>query len=587
MRAIIRSLALVAALTVTASLTTAAMPSTATAKTAKAARTSATEKARVDAVKTPKLAWYTCYTDYKCTTVTLPLDYDDPKGAQVEMALLKVPAGDKKHRIGTLFLNPGGPGASGIELAYNAARFLGSSVLNRFDVVGFDPRGVGFSDNVTCFANNAQNEAVLGTINSTPFPDTAAEQRAFVKAYDSHAKACSSTSARLSGSVSTAEVARDMDVLRRAVGDKKLTYLGFSYGSYLGQVYANMFPDRVRALAIDGVLDPRAWAGTDATAATPMGDRLRSADGAHKALTEILRRCDRAGGESCEFAPGDPVKNWKLIGDRLKTKRLEFDGEPYGYSEFSGEALSALYYEDGAGYIAELGADLIVLTEPPATRNAAAAQRAAKAKRSATASLKKLRTTLARLANPESPLHGSKLGRASAGFPYDNSLDAFQTIACTDSLDAPNLAGMPALAAGADARAPYFGALWAWNMGSCASPSWTVDDEDAYRGPFTRRTAAPVLIVGNYWDPATNYAGAVTASKLLPNSRLLSSDSWGHTAYGTSDCVNAVVDRYLVKRTLPKKNKVCTGDVEPYDGDGVEEFSLQRRIHGPNRPGRR
>ncbi|HEY5844761.1 MAG TPA: alpha/beta hydrolase [Mycobacterium sp.] len=584
MRPLIRSLALMAALTVAASLTPAAMPIPAMAKAAKAASTSAAEKARVDKVPTPKLAWYTCYSDYKCTTVKLPLDYDDPKGAQVEVALLKVPAGDRKHRIGTLFLNPGGPGGSGTDLAYYAPNFLGSDVLDRFDVVGFDPRGVGFSDNVTCFANNAQNEAVLGTINSTPFPDTAAEQRAFVKAYDSHAKACSSTSARLSGSVSTAEVARDMDVMRRAVGDKKLTYLGFSYGSYLGQVYANMFPDRVRALAIVGVLDPRAWAGTEATAATPMGDRVRSADGALKALNEILLRCDLAGGESCEFAPGDPVKNWKLIGDRLRAKPLKFDGEPYGYPEFSGEALSALYYEDGAGYIAELGADLIVLTEPPAKRNAAAAQRAAK--RSATASLRKLRTKLARLANPDSPLHGSKLGRANVGFPYDNSLDAFQTIACTDSLDAPNLARMPALAAAADARAPYFGALWAWNMGSCASPSWTVDDEDAYRGPFTRRTAAPVLIVGNYWDPATNYAGAVAASKLLPNSRLLSSDSWGHTAYGTSNCVNAAVDRYLVKRTLPKKGKVCTGDVEPYDGAGTEEFSLQRRIHGPNRPGR-
>ena len=198
----------------------------------------------------------------------------------------------------------------------------------------------------------------------------------------------------------------------------------------------------------------------------------------------------------------------------------------------------------------------------------------------------KLRTKLASLTKPTTPF-GKKFGRSTLGFPYDNSLDAFQTISCTDSLDSPNLAGYPALAAAAERRAPYFGALWVWNMASCASPSWTVNDEDAYRGPFNRRTAKTVLIVGNYWDPATNYAGAVAASKLMPNSRLLSSDSWGHTAYGTSDCVTNAVDNYLIKGTLPKRGKVCTGSLQPFDGSSVADaLSLQRRIQAPTKPGR-
>ena len=587
MRAITRPLALITAVIVAAaSLATVSRPTIAQAKAATSATTTKSEKTRVDAFKTPRLAWYSCYSDYKCTTVKVPLDYDQPRGAQVELALLKVPARDRKHRVGTLFVNPGGPGASGTELAYYAPANFSAKLLNRFDVVGFDPRGVGFSTNVTCFADNAQLETVLNTIGSTPFPDTTSENNAFIKAYNAHAKACSSTGLPLSGAISTAEVARDLDVLRRAVGDRKLNYLGFSYGSYLGEVYSNMFPDRVRSIAIDGVLDPTAWAGTPATAASPLGDRMRSADGATKALKEILVRCDRAGGQACAFAPGDPVKNWQLIADRLKMRPLSLDGETYGYAEFAGESLSALYYDFGADLIAELGAALIIATEPPATRSRAAADRATAQRKAAKVSLAKLRTKLATLTRATSPF-GKKFSRSSVGFPYDNRLDAFQTIACTDSLDAPNLARYPALAAAADRRAPYYGALWVWNMGSCASPSWTVNDEDAYRGPFSRRTVKPLLVVGNYWDPATNYAGAVATSKLMPNSRLLSSDSWGHTAYGTSDCVTDAVDRYLIKGTLPRKGKVCKGDLQPFDGSSdVDQFTLQRRIQAPTMPGR-
>ena len=119
-----------------------------------------------------------------------------------------------------------------------------------------------------------------------------------------------------------------MDVIRRGVGDKRLNYLGFSYGSYLGQVYANLFPDRVRAVAIDGVLDPVAWAGTKATASRPQSDRIRSADGAAKALHQILVLCDKAGGQKCRFSPGNPVVNYDVVAGRLKAKPLVFT-DPY------------------------------------------------------------------------------------------------------------------------------------------------------------------------------------------------------------------------------------------------------------------
>jgi pimeloyl-ACP methyl ester carboxylesterase len=463
--------------------------------------------------------------------------------------LLRIKAKDRKNRIGSLFLNPGGPGGQGTAIAYAAPQFLSESVLNRFDIVGVDPRGIGFSDNIKCFTSLKDQSAVMKGLN-LPFPYTKAEEAAFVASSKKLGKACSTGGKRLAGAMSTAEVARDMDVLRRSVGDKKLTYMGFSYGSALGQYYANMFPDRFRSLVVDGVIDPREWVGNAKTKEVPTFDRIRSADGAYKALKEILVRCDKAGGLKCAFAAGDPVKNFDTIAQRLRAKPLVIEDPEFGtftftYADLVVSTLIELYYPDGAQYIADMLNDLYTLTEPPAL--AASAARVATARGDLVRKIRSARTK-----------------RPAAGFPYDNSLDAFAGVTCTDTLNPADAGSFPALAAKADKRAPYFGRPWAWNTPWCASKTWTVRDEDAYKGPFNKRTVAPVLLVGNYWDPATNYNGAVAASKLLPNSRLLSSDSWGHTAYGTSECATTTVDNYLLKGTLPAKGKLCVGDLQPF-----------------------
>ncbi len=530
--------------------------STAPAADAATSTTSKVEKRRSKAVKTPKLNWYSCYGYAKCATVKVPLDYDKPKGKKVELALLKVPAKNQKTKIGSLFVNPGGPGGSGTEMAYFSGDFLSRAVTDRFDVVGFDPRGVAFSKNVKCFSSPRKAAPVLNTITSAAFPYGAKQEKAFAQAYDKHAKGCSTTGKPLSGAMSTAEVARDMDLLRRAVGDKKLTYLGFSYGSYLGEVYANLYPDRVRALAIDGVLDPVKWAGTKKTQSTPIGARLGSAEGASKALNRALVLCDRAGETRCAFAAGNPVTNYEKIAQRLrKAPLVEIDeetGDRYvtTYADFVGITLSMLYSQyygpemvtDFAAYLAELtGVSPVTVPRAQTVRELVKLEKSVKDQQQ--------RRTLP----------GTRLG-----FPYDNGLDAFQTIGCTDSRNSKNLARYAALAKAADKRAPYFGRLWLWNLAGCSSTKWTVRDEDAYRGPFTKKTATPVLIVGNYWDPATNYAGAVSTSKRLPNSRLVSSNSWGHTAYGTSPCATQAVDSYLLTRKVPAKGKVCTGDYTPF-----------------------
>ncbi len=155
----------------------------------------------------------------------------------------------------------------------------------------------------------------------------------------------------------------------------------------------------------------------------------------------------------------------------------------------------------------------------------------------------------------------ARQGKAAGfAFPYDNSPEAFQSVLCTDGLNPARAAAWKGYAAKAQRTAPDFGPLWTWASAPCASSTWTARDEDAYRGGFSHDTASPVLVVGNYWDPATNYAGAVAAAGLLPNSTLLSSDSWGHTAYGTSPCVTRAVDRYLLSLALPDRGTRCVGD---------------------------
>ncbi|SCG58764.1 alpha/beta hydrolase [Micromonospora coxensis] len=509
-------------------------------------RTSPTEARRVDRVPTPKLDWYACYGYAECATVDLPLDYDKPKGATTEIALLRVKARNQQARIGSLFLNPGGPGGSGTDIALAAPYFLSDELLDRFDVVGIDPRGVAASENVKCFPSVKEQTRAYAGLN-VAFPWTKAEEKAYVASSRAVGRACSTTGKPLTGAMSTAEVARDMDVLRRAVGDKKLSYLGFSYGTALGQYYANMFPDRVRAVVVDGVLDPNAWVGRGAARSQLQETRLRSADGAYKALREILDRCEKAGAEKCALAAGDPLASYELVAQRLRKKPVVIDDPDGGtftvtYADFVGGSLSALYSPYGWADIDAMTSDLLVLTDPS----------------SATAA----RLGAARKAVAERAERARQQRRFD--FPYNNGLETFLGVDCTDAYHPTDAGAWPALGAAEDKRAPYFGRAWAWATAPCARDTWTVRDEDAFTGPFNRKTSSPVLVVGNYWDPATNYDAAVSSSKLLPNSRLLSSDSWGHTAYGTSACVTGAVDAYLLKGTLPKKGTVCTGDVQPF-----------------------
>ncbi|MDI5943338.1 alpha/beta fold hydrolase, partial [Micromonospora sp. DH15] len=262
-------------------------------------------------------------------------------------------------------VNPGGPGGSGTDLALAAPYFLGDDLLDRFDIVGVDPRGVAASENVRCFPSVKEQTKAYAGLN-VAFPWTKAEEQAYVASSKAIGKACSSTGKPLTGAMSTAEVARDMEVLRRAVGDQKLSYLGFSYGTALGQYYANMFPDRVRAVVVDGVLNPNAWVGQGKARNQLQETRLASADGAYAALREILKRCASAGPPACPLAAGDPVAAVETVAKRLRKKPLVIEdpdtGETYpvSYADYVGAMLSGLYSPYGYSDIVGITADLLV-----------------------------------------------------------------------------------------------------------------------------------------------------------------------------------------------------------------------------------
>jgi pimeloyl-ACP methyl ester carboxylesterase len=488
----------------------------------------------------PNINWSSCHRDlgpFECGIVNVPLDHNASSGT-IAIAMVRLPATDPSRRIGSLFLNPGGPGGSGVDFVLFAGPFLFSDeVRARFDLVGFDPRGVIRSAPLRCFGNPKQWEPYF-----TPFafPITPEEEAIWIAADRYLIDACDRRGGRIIDHMSTANVARDLDLLRRAVGDERLNYAGYSYGSYLGVTYANLFPNKVRALIVDGVLDPIAWStGVGDEAETlPFSTRLRSDAGAQATLNEFFRLCD-AGGDTCAFAP-DSAQRFADLAEQLKEEPIEFtfpDGSvgELNYSLLISLTLGAMYdsstWPDHAQLLADIEAE----------------------------------ANLATLGARVQALFDRPMFIAKRGFPhYPNFVEGFPGVACSDSDNPDSYAAWSAAGAAADAQFGYFGRIWTWITSPCAE--WSGADEDRYMGPFTANTANPVLVVGTQFDPATRYEGAVTVDGLLPNSALLTVHGWGHTSLFLSQCADAAASSYLLAVVTPAPGTVCDQDVIPFAG---------------------
>lgn len=299
---------------------------------------------------TPEISWNRCYPEFgypfECGTVQVPLDYSQPGVAAISIAVVRLPATDPAHKIGSIFFNPGGPGGSGVDFVLQAGPYLYTEELRaRFDLVGFDPRGIARSTALRCFGNPKQ---WAGYFTPFSFPLTP-EQAAIWEAADRYVDdACAQRGFKIIDHMSTADTARDLDMLRQAVGDNMLTYAGYSYGTFLGVTYANLFPTKVRALVVDGVLDPVAWTtGNPGEGDTiPFSTRLRSDQGALDTLHEFFRLCDE-NPTQCAFS-GGAASRFATLAASLRAAPIQIelpDGSVFyfTYQDLISNSLGAMY----------------------------------------------------------------------------------------------------------------------------------------------------------------------------------------------------------------------------------------------------
>jgi pimeloyl-ACP methyl ester carboxylesterase len=456
----------------------------------------------------PVIVWSACRDGFQCGDLTVPVDYSKPDGPSLTLSVIRAPARRSRSRLGSLVVNPGGPGVPALDFLRQLAGALPSAVRDRFDLVSFDPRGVGASSSVHCVDD-------LDPLFAQDFdPSTDAERSALVDAFRTVVAGCQAHDAGLLAHVSTADTARDVDQLREALGVRRITYLGYSYGSYLGTLYASLFPTHVRAMVLDGPVDPT----LDAAAAT-----LQQATGFERALDDFLADCSQR--TSCAFHHGG------ASAAAYDTLRMRVHTDPIaGRGRSAGRQLNVSLF-DAAVVQALYGGS-------PAWPDLAAALESARRGDP----------------SPMLDLADDFTGRIGSG-RYDDSLDDFWAVGCLDGPPVADIAAAFAITARATAAAPRLGAFIANNGLACAV--WPVPVVTA-PVPLTAAGAPTVLVVATAHDPATPLvAGEALAAEL--HARLLVAPGEQHTAFASAGnaCVDRTVTNYLVDRRLPGEGTRC------------------------------
>ena len=455
-----------------------------------------------------RVAWKSCGGAFECGHVAVPLDYTHPAGETIKIELIRKPATSPGQRIGSLLVNPGGPGGSGITfLQQDIASF--TNVNMYFDLIGFDPRGVGQSSPVRCLTG--PQEDAFNALD--PVWDDAQEKQAGIDADRSYVAECSAHNSKLLPFLDTANTARDMDVIRAAVGDAKLTYLGLSYGTFLGQMYAHLFPTHVRALSLDGVVDPsRSAADMDYTQLV----------GFQSNLDAFLNNCNarKTGSSRCQYATtGDPKEKLIALMDRLDTTPIRVGGRELTHALALNGVLTALYdqsfwpYLDVALVRADQGDGSVLLSF----------------------------SDLYYERNPDGT--------------YSNTVDANNAINCLDHPVNTDISFYDSLGEKYAAASRLFGRAFQYDWLICAF--WPVKPT-RQPGPLDAPGAPPILLVGGTNDSATPYVWAQSVHTHLTNSVLLTRQGNGHTSYDSNACAHAAEDAYLISLTLPAEGTVCS-----------------------------
>ena len=456
-----------------------------------------------------RVEWQACQGAYECGTVDVPLDYADPLGPSITLDLLRARAGNTQARLGSLVVNPGGPGGSGVDYAARADAVVSPAVRQVYDVVGFDPRGVARSEPVECMTD-AEFDESLNTEDATP--DTPQEVQAYLEGTAEFQAGCLARSADLLGHVGTADVARDLDIIRAALGDDVLSYLGASYGTSIGAEYAEQFPDRVGRLVLDGALDPT------------LSERevlLGQAVGFEQSLAAFAADCV-ARGCSVGGTEQQVLDAVSLVLERSDEAPIPTSTRPLTQILAVYGIITPLYLPAQQGYPA-LEAGL-------------------------TAALDGDGSVLLGLAD-------AYLRRGPDGSFPDNQWDVIQPVSCLDRPSQATVADVQAELAQFEEASPRLGATLAWSLLGCSG--WPVD-ASGLTAPVRAAGAAPILVVGNTGDPVTPYAWAQSLADQLQSGVLLTYRARQHLAYREgSRCVDAAVDAYLIGGAVPSPGTVC------------------------------
>jgi pimeloyl-ACP methyl ester carboxylesterase len=446
---------------------------------------------------------------YDCASVAVPRNWAAPQsGETYKVAMIRIRSATQHDRIGSLLVNPGGPGGSGIDYSVyvsfgQALGGLPTEVTDRFDIVGFDPRGVGRSDPIKCISNKDQD----ATFAAAPDPETEAEFQEVVALNKRVAEGCGQKYGPQLPLFSTEQAARDMDAIRTAVGDQKTTYLGLSYGTLLGATYAQLFPDKVRALVLDGAINPKQdfIAGSES-----------QAKGFERAFTNFTTWC-KANAAKCPIAPDARG----AVTDALaKAEASPVEG-PDGREATPGwifvAVISSLYTESGWQQLAKAvdalqtgdASDIFDLADQYADRK------------------------------PD----GS----------YSNLFDANLAVNCADTAGAPTVEKIRQLQGEWRKKYPLFGAALAMGMLPCTF--WPGARDPYPAGPATG--APPIVVVGTTGDPATPYENTAELAKMLGTGQVLTWEGEGHTAYPSTKCIVDAVDGYVIDLQVPKEGLRC------------------------------
>jgi pimeloyl-ACP methyl ester carboxylesterase len=489
----------------------------------------------------PAVDWEECEDapDFDCATYAVPRDYDRPKGDTLDLAVTRLPAtGTPSQRIGSLFVNFGGPGGDAVSSLHDFGAGLFATLNDRFDIVGFDPRGTGATEGAIDCAVNQETEGVYRQPFLTPENIDVGD---WIGDSFRIANRCASLNRDILPYVSTANVARDMDRLREAVGDNRLNYLGFSYGTQLGATYASLFPHRYRALVLDGAVDPDQYMNR------PVEGLFEQSAGFERAFGRFFQAC-AADQEAClGFGGEDPWGAYDELVERLDenpqpaspTDPRLVDGD-----DARAGAVVAIYAKQNWPFLA-----------------------------AALASAEAGDYELLRL------LADFFYGRLDDG-TYDPLTDRYYTLGAAEQ-DYPSSIRFY-LRSGRHAWGMFDHAWWNTGYTDLAWGVFPVRARDTFDGPFRAKGSAPAtLVVGTTYDPATPYRGAKRMVAQLGNARLLTMRGDGHTAYGgNSPCIDAAVDAYLEQGTLPPAGTKCRQEVE--FEQALAARSTQRQLLRPH-----